>query len=171
MRGVSGQTAPAAHGEPRDPANKPPGALEQARAEREERRERIKKEAKRLAVNDGRLGQDDAWKDYTRKARGNLTRARARELRDSFTAAARARATGARDAVRALPGQGREAARPLSARAPPGPSQGPGPGPTPLARSPPGPPATPSRPPPPWGPPGGVPPPRGPGPPPRGPGR
>jgi len=28
VRGVSGQTAPAVHGEPRDPANKPPGALE-----------------------------------------------------------------------------------------------------------------------------------------------
>lgn len=88
-----------------------PSVLEQARAERDERRKKVKKEAERLATNDGHLGSDDAWKGYTRKARANLAKARASEIKDAFTSAAASVPGRVRAGVSGLGARGVQGAR------------------------------------------------------------
>ncbi|ARD42521.1 hypothetical protein [Actinomyces gaoshouyii] len=72
--------------------------LDEARTEREDRRQKVEDEARRLARADGHLGEPDAWKDYTGKARARLRRASSDELKASFASAGRD--------VLGLPGRG-----------------------------------------------------------------
>ena len=61
--------------------------LDEARAERAERKSKVEAEAKRLAKADGRLGEDDAWRDYRAKARSSLRRAHVNDLKERVRSA------------------------------------------------------------------------------------
>lgn len=82
--------------------NDRPGVMDRARAEQAERRAEVEKEARRLASGDGRLGEPDAWKDYKGKARANLRRAKAAQIKKRFAGAVQNAAGRAASGVRAL---------------------------------------------------------------------
>lgn len=82
--------------------NDRPGVMDRARAEQAERRAEVEKEARRLASGDGRLGEPDAWKDYKGKARANLRRAKATQIKKRFAGAVQNAAGRAASGVRAL---------------------------------------------------------------------
>lgn len=82
--------------------NDRPGVMDRARAEQAERRAKVEKEARRLASGDGRLGEPDAWKDYKGKARANLRRAKATQIKKRFAGAVQNAAGRAVSGVRAL---------------------------------------------------------------------
>lgn len=82
--------------------NDRPGVMDRARAEQAERRAKVEKEARRLASGDGRLGEPDAWKDYKGKARANLRRAKATQIKKRFAGAVQNAAGRAASGVRAL---------------------------------------------------------------------
>lgn len=82
--------------------NDRPGVMDRARAEQAERRAKVEKEARRLASGDGRLGEPDAWKDYKGKARANLRRAKAAQIKKRFAGAVQNAAGRAASGVRAL---------------------------------------------------------------------
>lgn len=82
--------------------NNRPGVMDRARAEQAERRAKVEKEARRLASGDGRLGEPDAWKDYKGKARANLRRAKAAQIKKRFAGAVQNAAGRAASGVRAL---------------------------------------------------------------------
>ena len=82
--------------------NDRPGVMDRARAEQAERRAKVEKEARRLASGDGRLGEPDAWKDYKGKARANLRRAKAAQIKKRFAGAVQNAAGKAVSGARAL---------------------------------------------------------------------
>ena len=82
--------------------NDRPGVMDRARAEQTERRAKVEKEARRLASGDGRLGEPDAWKDYKGKARANLRRAKAAQIKKQFAGAVQNAAGKAVSGARAL---------------------------------------------------------------------
>lgn len=57
--------------------------LDEAHTEREERRQNVQDESKRLAKADGHLGDDDAWKGYRARARSNLRHVKRDQLKDT----------------------------------------------------------------------------------------
>lgn len=93
------------------------GLMEEARAERDERKQRVDKEAKRLADHDGHLGEEDAWKQYRGRARSNLRRAQAHEIKEGFNNAVRTAPGRTVESVKSLGPRGKQMLHQTGARA------------------------------------------------------